>query len=212
MVSNLIPKKIDYTQNSYISNLDLVNKYNLSDKKKIPSLNKIILLLPLTQFTDNFTDTNITEFDSEVQIKSILILYLLTLNIPYINFKKLKVIKSKENHLSLKITLNDNYLINQFLTRLFIEQKDNLISDLKVLKQKDLKINAHFSKLKVINYTSSILIQNFFEINLLLNRVLSGMNSNEFFIKINFIFKKPVKIQSNYKNLIKNCPLFWING
>ena len=89
-----LSNRTDHSYNSYLSTLDLINKYNISEKRKNPLLNQILLILPLNDFINKFIDRNLSEFDSEVQIKSIVFLYLLALNIPFIRFKKLKFINN----------------------------------------------------------------------------------------------------------------------
>jgi hypothetical protein len=88
MSSPKIYKKSSYYLNDYISNLDLINKYNLNEKKKVPILDKITVELSLAQFVKIFSDSNKTVFHSEIQIRSILMLYLLIYNITLIKFKK----------------------------------------------------------------------------------------------------------------------------
>jgi hypothetical protein len=136
-------------------------------------------------------------------------LYLLFLNVPYIRFNKLKIFKTKENHISLKITLTDNYTINQMLTRFFIEKK-SIFSDLKVVKHKNVGESKHFLQQKNLILSSYFSIQNFLEIENLFNRIFFGINSNEFLIKTFFVFNNCSKGVMNYKNMIRNCPIFWI--
>ena len=206
----LIQKKINYNHNFYISNLDLINKYNLDEKKKIPCLNMVIIEFSLTKFLNNFTQTHKTEFNTEIQIKSILILYLLIFNIPFINYKKLKLeikknFKVDKRHFVLKATLNDKILTNEFLIKMFFEEKGNIVFDLETLKNRKFKNSKNFI------YTTHLTIQNFTEIDILFNRILNNINSNELFFKINFSFFCG-NIKTDFKKIIRNLPFFWING
>lgn len=206
----LIQKKINYNHNFYISNLDLINKYNLDEKKKIPCLNMVIIEFSLTKFLNNFTQTHKTEFNTEIQIKSILILYLLIFNIPFINYKKLKLeikknLKVDKRHFVLKATLNDKILTNEFLIKMFFEEKGNIVFDLETLKNRKFKNSKNFI------YTTHLTIQNFTEIDILFNRILNNINSNELFFKINFSFFCG-NIKTDLKKIIRNLPFFWING
>ena len=206
----LIQKKINYNHNSYISSLDLINKYNLDEKKKIPCLNMVIIEFSLTKFLNNFTQTHKTEFNTEIQIKSILILYLLIFNIPFINYKKLKLeikknFKVDKRHFVLKATLNDKILTNEFLIKMFFEEKGNIVFDLETLKNRKIKNSKNFI------YTTHLTIQNFTEIDILFNRILNNINSNELFFKINFSFFCG-NIKTDFKKIIRNLPFFWING
>jgi hypothetical protein len=206
----LIQKKINYNHNFYISNLDLINKYNLDEKKKIPCLNMVIIEFSLTKFLNSFTQTHKTEFNSEIQIKSILILYLLIFNVPFINYKKLKLeikknFKVDKRHFVLKATLNDKILTNEFLIKMFFEEKGNIVFDLETLKNRKFKNSNNFI------YTTHLTIQNFTEIDILFNRILNNINSNELFFKINFSFFCG-NIKADFKKIIRNLPFFWING
>ena len=206
----LIQKKINYNHNFYISNLDLINKYNLDEKKKIPCLNMVIIEFSLTKFLNNFTQTHKTEFNTEIQIKSILILYLLIFNIPFINYKKLKLeikknFKVDKRHFVLKATLNDKILTNDFLIKMFFEEKGNIVFDLETLKNRKSKNSKNFI------YTTHLTVQNFTEIDILFNRILNNINSNELFFKINFSFFCG-NIKTDFKKIIRNLPFFWING
>lgn len=204
-----LSNRTDHSYNSYLSTLDLINKYNISEKRKKPILNQILLILPLNDFINKFIDRNLNEFDSEVQIKSIVFLYLLTFNIPFIQFKKLKFIKTKDNCFSLKISLTDTFSKDQFLTRLFIERKNFSISNFKIMKQKSLNLLLPQKKFTLSSFIS---IKTFFELENLFNRVFLGSNSNEFLIKIHFIFQTSSEKAINYKNFVKNYPCFWVNS
>ena len=204
-----LSNRTDHSYNSYLSTLDLINKYNISEKRKTPCLNRILLILPLNDFMNKFIDRNLNEFDSEVQIKSIVFLYLLTFNIPFIRFKKLNFTKTKDNCFSLKISLTDTFSKDQFLTRLFIEKKNFYISDFKTLKQKNLELLPLQKKFTLSSFIS---IKTFFELENLFNKVFLGSNSNDFLIKIHFIFDSSSEKAINYKNFVKNYPLFWVSN
>ena len=170
----------------------------------------VIIEFSLTKFLNNFTQTHKTEFNSEIQIKSILILYLLIFNIPFINYKKLKLeikknFKVDKRHFVLKATLNDKILTNEFLIKMFFEEKGNIVFDLETLKNRKFKNSKNFI------YTTHLTIQNFTEIDILFNRILNNINSNELFFKINFSFFCG-NIKTDFKKIIRNLPFFWING
>lgn len=214
---NLQNNKINYTKNRYLSNLDLINKLNLNDKRKIPFLNQIVLELPCVYFANNFVNSR-HEFDLEVQIKGMLVLYLLAFNLPFINYKKIKIfdksfVTKSENirHFSLKITLNDKSFIDKFLIKIFIEQMGVMNVDLQQSKKKDLVFDKYSLKCKKFNYINFIPISKILELDFFLNRVLSDINSQELFLKLNLEFYECF-VKMNFKNLIKNLPFFWING
>ena len=216
MSSPKIYKKSSYYLNDYISNLDLINKYNLNEKKKVPFLDKITVELSLAQFVKNFGDTNKTVFHSEIQIRSILMLYLLVHNVPLIRFKKSEIkikksMKTGKDTFSLCFSITDRDLINQFLIRLFFEQKGFLISDLRHFRKRDINFNNHCLRNEKFVYSTFVLSQNFLEVDNYFNRVLIDSNPNELSLKLNLNIFNP-SVKSNFKNTIKNLPFFWVNG
>jgi hypothetical protein len=101
-----------FIKNQYLSNCDLINKYNLKNIYQKPKLNKIILDFSLKNFVDSLNIKENQERFNEIQIKSFLFLYLLTGAIPLIN-NKLIVLKNKE------VKENVNYSLKFRLRNLF---------------------------------------------------------------------------------------------
>ena len=56
----IINPKINYFNNNYLSSLDIINKYNLKDKKKVPFIKKITISFPLSAFQNKFFEVNKT--------------------------------------------------------------------------------------------------------------------------------------------------------
>lgn len=205
-----ISSKIDYNRNCYLSDLDLINKYNLLDKKQIPSLNQIVISLPINTFLNNLVDSNFSQFDSEPQIKAFLLLFLLNSTAPYVDFKCLALVKSKENFLSLRLSLMGADSINDFLVRLFIETNSTLNLNLSPIEDSLNQVKFSSLRKKKFTLTSFVLVQKFFELELMLNRILFGINSNELLLKINFIFHNPAKLNVSHQTIIQNSSFFWI--
>ena len=116
---------------SYLSNCDLINKYNFKNVHEIPELKKIVLELNLEDFLLSCDLSQKEQTDSNIQIRAYIIIYILMGLMPFINFNKsssssLKV-KSLENNYSLKIILSNKKEINSFLTSLFIENWSKLL-------------------------------------------------------------------------------------
>ena len=107
-----------FIKNQYLSNCDLINKYNLKNIYQKPKLNKIILDFSLKNFVDSLNIKENQERFNEIQIKSFLFLYLLTGAIPLIN-NKLIVLKNKEVkenvNYSLKFSYGNDSSIYNFL-------------------------------------------------------------------------------------------------
>ena len=113
-----------FIKNQYLSNCDLINKYNLKNIYQKPKLNKIILDFSLKNFVDSLNIKENQERFNEIQIKSFLFLYLLTGAIPLIN-NKLIVLKNKEVkenvNYSLKFSYGNDSSIYNFLFFFFFE-------------------------------------------------------------------------------------------
>jgi len=199
MFYNNINAKIKSTHSEYLSTLDLINKYNIKDRKDVPILNKIIVSFPIIAFLNKFFGSTKTEFDPEIQIKSIVIFYLLFFNPPFVKYKKnvkiTKNLKTRQNFLCLKITLTNCESINKFLYQLFFENTSNN-STFKNLTQ-----NCNTN---IVGFTFPI--QKFFEFNQLV--LLTGLESisNEFFLNIKFFFNQNQKFDGTIKNIYP----FWI--
>jgi len=210
---------LNTVSNNYLSNCDLINKYNFKNIHRIPRLKKIVLDFNLFDFL-NSSDFNLKEqTDSNSQIKSFIIFYILTEFISYINFNKslssIKKLKLSENNFSLKVIINNIKEIDLFLFSMFIENWSKLVVDDFVLFKKR---NTLLNKSSIISnkqfiFSTVVPSSCFFELESFLNKNDSGINLNakNFNIKLNFIFENTVNLK-NSQNFIKNLPYFWISG
>lgn len=175
----LIHKNFDPRLNNYLSDLNLINKYFLLDKKEISSLEKVSIEFPIPgSFSTN--DKDKYQFDSESQIKFSFILYLLTVNLPFFAAKHWKVSKNKYSSQTLKISLSEIGSIETFLIRIFFEQKTLLKFNVKSFIQN----YQDSSKQNFLFLTeTSVDLKAFENKNLFLHR-FKNLN-----IKINFCFK-----------------------
>jgi len=212
--SSILDTKLNFISNNYLSNCDLLNKYNIKSTYEIPNLKKIILdfnLIDLIEASDNL---NKEQTDSNTQIKASSIFYILTGLISYINFNKslssVKKLKISENNYSIKISLGKSNNINSFLFSFFIENWGKLlIEDFILLKGK----KESFAEVPKTNIVLSATVPSniFFELETFLTKIITGVNSKNLKIKLNFVFKNPNKLK-NSQTLIKNLPYFWISG
>lgn len=208
MSSNISTAKTIYKTNEYLSTLDLINKYNIKNKIIIPKLTKIIISFPLEAFSKMFFDNNKNELDEEVQIKSSFLLYLLFSNLPFITTKKqiekIRLQKSHENRVSLKISLTKKKILDIFLYQLFFEN-ENKIAELQLFKN----VRNTDIKEECFIYNSSVLLQNFNELNFFLANISLPSNSKEFFFNLKFFFKTKKFQDFILINLVKNISPFW---
>jgi len=201
------------SQTNYLSKYDLINKYSLTTIYNSPKIDSITLEFSLTNLLKAYDFNKLSVNDKEIQIKAFLFFYLFNGSFPFLNSKKASTIKtsekSQELNLALKIKISNQNLINQFLFLFFIENWNRF-----------LKEDMNFFNNQIINNDSKVLNFNikcpgsvFFEMDHFLNTTLININSKEFFISLNFLIKNSKQLTSiNTNNLIKNLPLFWING
>lgn len=212
--SLFLDTKLNFFSNDYLSKCDLLNKYNLKSTHGIPKLKKIVLDFNLADLIGASENKDKEQTDSNVQIKASSIFYVLTGLVAYINFNKslssIKKLKISENNYSIKISTTNFNEINHFLLSFFVENWTKLLIEDFVLQRKKkepLKIDSE----KNIVLSALVPAEVFFELEVFLNKVVTGINSKNFNIKINFLFDNPNELK-NSQTLIKNLPYFWISG
>jgi hypothetical protein len=201
-----------YDYESYISNCDLINKYNIKNIHQIPKLDKIVLELDLKDLLNSYETVVKDQTDSVAQVKAFLILYVFMGMFPFIKASKSISssgrLKTTNQQYSLKIVLRTKEQLNSFLFSLFVENWQKLsLEDFRLFKNDRIKNAAE--KTFVLN--SLVPGGCFFDINEFLSKSLSGLNSKNFKFRLNFSFNNFIDIK-NRNNLIKNLPFFWISG
>jgi len=201
------------SQTNYLSKYDLINKYSLTTIYNSPKIDSITLEFSLTNLLKAYDFNKLSVNDKEIQIKAFLFFYLFNGSFPFLNSKKASTIKtsekSQELNLALKIKISNQNLINQFLFLFFIENWNRFLKeDMNLFNNQIINNNS-----KVLNFNIKCPGSVFFEMDHFLNTTLININSKEFFISLNFLIKNSKQLTSiNTNNLIKNLPLFWING
>ena len=201
-----------YDYESYISNCDLINKYNIKNIHQIPKLDKIVLELDMKDLLNSYETVVKDQTDSVAQVKAFLILYVFMGMFPFIKASKSISssgrLKTTNQQYSLKIVLRTKEQLNSFLFSLFVENWQKLsLEDFRLFKNDRIKNAAE--KIFVLN--SLVPGGCFFDINEFLSKSLSGLNSKNFKFRLNFSFNNFIDIK-NRNNLIKNLPFFWISG
>ena len=178
-------KKSFTSKNSYLSNLDLINKYNLHSVHSVPNLQNISVTLSLNNVINACDFKNLITKDHEIQIKSFLLFYITFLIVPFLKNSKIKLLKTSEKNLQmnyiLKVTLISPTDINEFLFLLFIENWHQFIIEETVL----------FKKSSLLPLNSNSLT---FRTQLYLNNLLSFQSIFSFlFNNIKFLPFKPLR-------------------
>jgi len=197
---------------SYISNCDLINKYNVKSVHQIPKLDKIVLELDMKDLLNSYEISSKDQTDSVAQVKAFLILYIFIGLFPYIKASKAVSssgrLKTTNLQYSLKVVLRRKEEINNFLFSLFVENWQKLsLEDFKLFKNERVKSKAE--KTFVLN--TLLPADCFFDISEFLSKSLTGVNSKNLKFRLNFSFNSSINVTDRNK-LIKNLPFFWISG
>jgi len=207
-------KKSFASKNFYLSNLDLVNKYNLQSVYLVPNLQNITLSLSLNNIISACDFKNLIIKDHEIQIKSFLLLYLTFLIIPFLKNHKIKLVKATEKNLQmnyiLKVVLINVADINEFLFLIFIENWYQFLSEENVLFKK--KIHESSNDNFTI-FRASIYLNNLLSFQSIFSMLFTNINLKEVPFKLSFKLKinKSINCKDKFK-VLKNLPLFWISG
>jgi len=212
--SLILDTKLNFFSNDYLSKCDLLNKYNLKSVHELPKLKKIVLDFNLADLISASENRDKEQTDSNIQIKASSIFYVLTGFIAYINFNKslssIKKLKISENNYSIKISTTNSNEINHFLLTFFVENWTKLLIEDFILQRKKKELSKIDSEKNIV-LSSIVPSEVFFELEMFLNKIITGINSKNFNIKINFLFDNPNELK-NSQTLIKNLPYFWISG
>ena len=202
------------TSTNYLSSCDLINKYNLSNINKISKLSEVTIEISSSDILNSSEISGKNELDSELQIKSYFILYLIQSLIPFVSFNNSKKVKEDGLNYSLRITLSAEDEIYSFLVNFFVENWNKLLSeDFSFWSKSDNNSSNTTLQQKKIIIQRKIPAEAFFEIDSFLNRGSFGVIAKNLSLKIKFIFQNNnIKGQNTPINLIKNTPLFWISG
>jgi len=202
------------TNTDYLSNCDLINKYNLTNISKIPKLSKISVDISSQDILNSSEISGKNELDSELQMKAFFILYLAQSLVPFISFSNSKKVKEDGLTYSLRISLSTQDEIYSFLVNFFVESWSRLLTeDFSFWSKSDSRLLSSTLNQKKIVLQRKIPTEAFFEIDNFLTKNSFGIVSKNLKFKVRFIFQNNnVKEQNTSINLIKNTPLFWISG
>jgi len=198
--------------NTYLSNCDLINKYNFKSSYEVPNLKKIIVEVKLKDFLLAYNGFEQDQTNTISQIKAYLLMYSLCGFIPYLNCNKNTLSKFSKNsdiNYSLKVTFSSLKEKNFFLTSLFVENWSELKLDSISIFDKT-KIKSTSSVSKSFGFSTVLPGNSFFEVTDLFQKGANIFNSKLLKFHVNFLISNS-RVKHN-KNLIKNLQFFWING
>jgi hypothetical protein len=213
MSSFLTASSTNFKYNDYLSKCDLINKYSLKSVDTCPKLNKIVLEFSSLDVLSACETGNKKEWDSELQIKAFLLLYVLQANRPFINFNKVQINKDNSNY-SVKLTFSGKEEIQSFLSQLFVENWNTLLlDDFEFIRLNQAKYNKYIQVNEKYVLNTKLPASSFVELDTLLNKNLFGITSKSLNIKASFLFENNIILKLKAPNLlIKNLPLFWLTN
>jgi len=200
-----------FLKNRYLSDLDILNKYNYQSIFLIPKLEVITITLLLSNFLYESEEQPIILKDKELQVQAFLLLYVLFTFIPHLQSKHvvLKVISNKSipSDYALKITLSTFYDINEFLFLIFIENwKKISLSDRVFFKNKRIKSSNSSSLLH-----ATIDIRQFTFLPVFFSTFLPSVNLRKVILHVTFkVIRNFDTRKSQEAFSFKNLPLFWL--
>lgn len=212
MSSILTSNSTNHVFNGYLSKYDLINKYNIKNVHDVPKISKIILEFSSDDIINALDVAGKKEWDSELQVKSFLLLYILSLNCPFINFNKIKSSR-EDSKFSIKVIFSSEKDIYHFLTGLFHENWNLLVlDDFSFFKFSINRYTKYIKKNKNFVLNSKIPASSFFELDNFLNKNLLSISSKNLNIKASFLFFNNLYKDNLSLNTIKNIPSFWITN
>ena len=217
-------RKTNLYYNNYLSNCDLINKYNCENIYKIPKIESIVIDFPIHQISTVFDNSSNLK---NVTLKSYFLFYILFYFKPYINYKSVKL---QDKNYSLKFKFSNASQIHNFIHTFFMNYNSNSFfnfffntSKLSLFSLKEKKALKNFpkynnileSKINFLNLNTKLKKKTtnlnfkspvfcFFNLDFYMNNLFENINLKEIFFFINVVIE-------NYEPInIKNYPTFWI--
>lgn len=200
--------KTFFIKTNYLLDCDYINKYSLKTLYKKPSFKSISFYYSLNNLIAASANKNLTEEDPEIQIKSNLLLYFFSMNLPFITSNNAKILKNSNgnSNYSIKIKLSNEKDITNFLFSLLVENKNNISHILKVLETvKNIKTQ------NATVFTVPVLANQLLDFNNILDYSITNINSKDFLMKISFTLST-LQFNLNYRKLIQNLSMFWLTN
>ena len=193
--------KFDSSKIDYLLDCDTVLKYQLKSKHKIPkvSLLKFQISLKNILLTSDFL--NKETYNKNIQIKAILILYLICSTMPYIsfyNYKNSRFLKDKNlGDFIIKLDISNKSIIKQI--------RDELTMKSVIFFPDRKKIETN----KVLSYNFNVPATTFQNLENYFRKMDSVLDLNKIDIQLNLVYKSVLETKNNNLiNLLKNNSSF----
>ena len=193
--------KFDSSKIDYLLDCDTILKYQLKSKHAIPkvSLLKFQISLKNILLTSDFL--NKETYNKNIQIKAILILYLICSTMPYIsfyNYKNSRFLKDKNlGDFIIKLDISNKNIIKQI--------KDELTMKNVLFFPNNKKIETN----KILSYNFKLPTTTFQNIENYFRKMDSVLDLNKIDIQLNLVYKSVSGIKNNnLMNILKNNSSF----
>ena len=199
--------KNNFFRTDYLAKCDLINKYLLKNTYSAPKISSISLNISLDHLLEEKKDLN----ELELKIRTFIIFFLFNFSLPFLkysNFVKYNKMNFSLNVSDFKIfiTLSKRKIIHNFLISLFIENIENLKTDVNLISFKTLFFNSNNSNdLKIRLALPFINLYNFFYLT---DSTAFSLNAKEIFIFMDIILKN--NNVGEKRNSLKNLSFFWL--
>lgn len=193
--------KFDSSKINYLLDCDTILKYNLKNKYEIPKLKKLSFQISLKDILLASDFINKETFNRNIQIKGILLLYLINSNFPSIsfyNYKNARFLKDKNSgDFIIRMDISDKKVIEYLL-------KELCLNNIELFNTKK-NINAE----KFLSYNLKISARFFQNITNYFERTNSLLNLNKIEIQLNLLYKNSIKTKKNIiTNVLKTNSFF----
>lgn len=193
--------KFDNSKVNYLLDCDTILKYNLKNKYEIPKLKKLSFQISLKNvlFASDFI--NKEAFNKNIQIKSILLLYLINSTFPCIsfyNYKNSRFLKDKNSgDFIIRVDVSNKKVIEYILKELRLNNIEFFNEKKSIQPQELLSYNLKISAKTFQNIT------NYFE------KTNSLLNLDKIDIQLNLLYKNSIKTKKNIiTNVLKTNSFF----
>lgn len=193
--------KFDSSKMNYLLDCDTILKYQLKSGYNIPKVDSLTLQVSLKNVLLASDFINKEAYNKNIQIKSILLLYMICSTMPYIsfyNYKNSRFLRDKNaGDFILKLNVSNKNTIQQIFKELNFDNIDFL----------SIKEEAKIDK--VFSYNLKIPATSFQSINNYFRKTNSLLNLNRIDVQVSVIYKNALKVKSgNLLNVLKNSSSF----
>ena len=201
-----------YKKYNYLKQLELTYKYKILRLSLIPTLQKVVVLLPIKNFLAAYDyEYKNTKESLHVYIKAFFFMYLSFFQVPHILINSNHKVKHRDKNSALvqeyshtlKVTLSSLVKIQTFFSFLTLENS-NYLSSLTFIKHPSFASGVNYSV--NIHLLTTVNLNTSNSLYTLSKALFEEINLKELLVSLNVVVKKPNNIL-NTNVLLKNLSL-----